>query len=57
MHKTVGGDAHIAPWGMRDPRRGTRAPPYMATAFYADGRTESSASTEWDGEDVVPYKE
>ena len=28
----------------------------MATAHYADGRTESSAPTEWDVEDVVHYR-
>ncbi len=55
-HKTVGGDAHIAPRGMRNPRRGTRAPPYMATALYADGRTESSAPTEWDVEGGGSYR-
>ena len=55
-HKTVGGDAHIAPRGMRNPRRGTRAPPYMATALYADGRAELSAPTEWDVEGGGSYR-
>ena len=52
----VGRDPCVPPHDARWPRRGTWAPPYMTTAHYAEGRTESSAPTEWDVEGGGSYR-